>query len=371
MRMLPIAIEALQFLATPRNQPGINVKGQFIGMAEVGFIYDPQTETATPLAAPSPDVIVFPTGLNDSGFVAGVMGFGGEASGFAWTPATGAVSFELSQSEVNGAFIASDGFVGGRNNSNVCGSYTWDMSTRTLQEYPDFCVEWMNRAGKMLGSHEGVLQILGRDGQFRTVDPSLPTQSTFSGFLTDDDQVFLQLGSRQATGSLQPGAVFIGSAGPVNIGRGLMAAPPGAQLLGEIAVLYRVSSNGHAIGTATYDIEFDDRCLGETFIDLPFHWSAASGATALRDNGRTIELRDVNRDGIVIGRSTGPTQGFDRYAFAFTVESGVVRLDDLVSNLPDGVTLFDVAGVGDGGHILALAFQGQTPMGWALLTPIP
>ena len=114
----------------------------------------------------------------------------------------------------------------------------------------------------MLGSRDGVLQILSRDGQFRTVDPSLPLQSSFSGFLTDDDQVFLHLGAGQDSAHLQPGAVVIGSAGAVNIGRGLMAAPPGTQLLGEMAVLFRVSSTGHAIGTVRYDLEFDDRCLG-------------------------------------------------------------------------------------------------------------
>ena len=371
MRMVQLPMGALQLFPSPHEQAILNVKGQFIGMMEVGIVYDPQTETATPLASPSPGVTVFPTGLNDSGLVAGVMATSGDdASGFSWTPSTGAVTFDLSQSEVNGAFIASDGFVGGRDNRFVCGSYTWELSTSTLLEYPDFCMEWMNRAGTMLGSRNGVLQILSRDGQFRTVDPSLPLQSSFSGFLTDDDQVFLHLGAGQDTGQLQPGAVVIGSAGAVNIGRGLLAAPPGAQLLGEMAVLYRVSSTGHAIGNVRYDLEFDDRCLGVPDVSLAFHWSAASGATALQDGGRTIELRDVNRDGIVIGRSSSLTVPLDRYAFAFTVDTGVVRLDDLVSNLPDGVTLFDVGAIGDGGHILAWAHQG-TSIGWALLTPIP
>ena len=70
----------------------------------------------------------------------------------------------------------------------------------------------------------------------------------------------------------------------------------------------------------------------------------------------------------MIGRSSSVT---DHYAFAFTVDTGIVRLDELVSNLPDGVSLIDVGAIGDGGHILAWAHQGQTPIGWVLLTPIP
>ena len=155
MRVLPMPIEALQLFPSPRGQAILNVKGQFIGMMEVGFVYDPQTHTATPLAAPSPGLTVFPTGLNDSGLVAGIMASGDDASGFSWTPSTGAVTFQLSQSEVNGAFIASDGFVGGRDNRTVCGSYTWEMSTRTLLEYPDFCMEWMNRSGRCLAAATG------------------------------------------------------------------------------------------------------------------------------------------------------------------------------------------------------------------------
>jgi hypothetical protein len=94
-------------------------------------------------------------------------------------------------------------------------------------------------------------------------------------------------------------------------------------------------------------MSWQSRCLA----GLPL--VCRNGATPLQDNGRTIELRDVNRDGIVIGRSSSLTEPFDRYAFAFTADTGVVRLNDLVANLPDGVTLLDVGAIGDGGHILA------------------
>jgi len=181
--------------------------------------------------------------------------------------------------------------------------------------------------------------------------------------------VFLHLG--QATDSLARGAVFIGPSGPVNIGRGLVSAPPGAQLINEGASILRASSSGHAIGEVRYELEFDDRCLGSTELFLPFHWSAASGATPLKQEGRTLEVRDVNRDGVVIGRSSASTEPVDRYAFAFTVANGIRRLDALVSNLPEGIRLVEVGAVGDGGHILAYAQRGTTSIGWALLTPSP
>jgi hypothetical protein len=139
--------------------------------------------------------------------------------------------------------------------------------------------------------------------------------------------------------------------------------------MGESVSLLRVSSNGHAIGHVRYELQFDDRCLGGSVLDLPFHWSAASGATPLEIEGRTVELRDVNRDGIVIGRSSSVAQPPERHAFVFAVDSGFRRLDELVSNLPAGLTLVDVGAIGDGGHILAWAMQGQSPLGWVLLTP--
>jgi hypothetical protein len=370
LRLVPLPIEALQIFPSTRRQPILNVKGQFIGTMEVGFIYDPQTETATPLSAPIPGVTVFPLALNDNGLVAGVMSTGDDASGFSWTPSTGAVTFRLSQFAVHSAFIASDGLVGGGDNQTQdCNAYTWDMSTRTLQEYPHFCMEWMNGSGAMIGPRDGVLQVLGRDGQFRTVDAALPVQGAFSSFLTDEGDVFLHLA--EPSGSLLPGAVFIGPSGPVNVGRGLVAAPPGAQLVNENASILRVSSNGQAIGHVRYELEFDDRCLGTTELALPFLWSADAGATPLKQDGRTLEIRDVNRDGIVIGRSSSVAEPIDRYAFVFTRATGIVRLDDLVSNLPDGLTLSEVGAIGDGGHILAYAQRGSVSIGWALLTPNP
>ena len=258
---------------------------------------------------------------------------------FTWSRSTGLARSSLTAGDVVYVYSSEIGLIGGETELGTdpdnpqCGGFTWNIATRTLQEYPTFCARWMNKGGVMVGRmQDGRLATVSPDDGLQVPDSNLPPVFT-TMFITDDDEIFVDLA--KDTEDLKAGAAVVANGEAINIGRGLAVAPPDFILDREFAAWIRVSSNGHAIGRDT--LTAPPGCF-PPFVAEFFEWNRASGATPIRVEGRTaIQPRDVNRDGVVVGRVDEGTP--DSRAFVWTRESGGVLLDALVSNMPAGRSL--------------------------------
>jgi hypothetical protein len=187
-------------------------------------------------------------------------------------------------------------------------------------------------------------------------------------FITDDNDIFFHL--PEDIGELKAGAVMISAGRAVNIGRGAVQPPADAPQAKELVTIRRVSSKGHAIGTAGFFI--DDVCMNPAGEPATIFWSAQTGTAVIEFENRFTVANDVNADGVVVGnayRQIDGQTGFPK-AFVWSPESGGSFLDTRVSNLPPDAELVEGFSVGDGGHILSFKTHPDVASrGWVLLTP--
>jgi hypothetical protein len=170
---------------------------------------------------------------------------------------------------------------------------------------------------------------------------------------------------------LNKGVVRIADDGATveNIGRGVVPIPAGAANVLERADFEIVRSGGHVLGTDAASWGDDPNCYPSAKARVEFHWDVQTGAHAISVGGVPVTFaNDVNSQGVVVGR-TGDTSGVGARAYVWTVQTGGMLLESLVSNLPPGVELEGAYAIGDGGHILAYTLKEGLPAGWVLLTP--
>jgi len=366
LRSLPLPLGlGVPFLTVDRT---MNASGQVVGLAEQGFLFDPGDNSLSYLSSDFTRTYA-PFAIADTGAVAGTV-MGEPFSGFAWTRDAGVKTFSVSERMLGilTVFVANSGLVGGvgLRPQPDCGTFTFDPSTDTLKEYPDFCAASMNSAGVMVGvTRDNRVATLSPDGELRIVDAMLRGGGRM--FITDDNDIFFHLG--EDAGELKAGAVVISAGRAMNIGRGAVPPPPDAAGARELVTIRSVSSKGHAIGVVGFFI--DDVCLtsaGEAVI----FWSAQTGTAVIEVQDRLASPNDVNDDGVVVGnayRQQDGSVGFPK-AFAWTHESGSSLLDAHVSNLPQDAELVEAYAIGDGGHILAFKLHPDVQSrGWVLLSP--
>jgi hypothetical protein len=367
LRSLPLPLGlGVPFLTVHRT---INASGQVVGLAEQGFVIDAQDNALTYLSQDFTTTYA-PFAIADSGAVAGAI-MGQAFKGFAWTRDGGVEPFSISERMLGilTVFVADSGLVGGvgLRQQPDCGTFTFDPSTDTLNEYPDFCATSMNKAGVMVGvTRDNRVATLSPDGQVRIVDAMLRSGGRM--FITDDNDIFLHL--PEDVGELKAGAVMISGGRAMNIGRGAVRPPADAAQATELVTISSVSSKGHAIGTAGFFI--DDVCMDPAGEPATIFWSAQTGTAVIEFENRITVANDVNDDGVVVGNAYlkfDGSAGFPK-AFVWSFESGGSFLDTHVSNLPQDAELVEGFAVGDGGHILAFKTHPVAESrGWVLLTP--
>ena len=371
LRSLPIPLGiGIPFLTVHRT---INTSGQVVGLAEQGFFFDPEDNALTYLSLDF-TTTYSPFAIADSGAVAGTV-MGKAFTGFAWTRDGGIKAFSVSERMlgISTVFVANNGLVGGvglRAQPGNCGTFTFDPSTDTLKEYPDFCAASMNKAGVMVGTtRDNTVATLSPDGELRVVDPMLPGGGRDGRmFITDDNDIFFNLA--EDVGELKAGAVVISAGRAMNIGRGAVPPPADAPEATELVTIRSVSAKGHAIGVAGFFI--DDLCVTSAGEPANIFSSAQTGTAVIDVENRLTVPNDVNDDGVVVGnayRVFGGSASFPT-AFVWSHESGSSFLETHVSDLPQDAELVEGFAIGDGGHILAFKNHPDVESrGWVLLTP--
>jgi hypothetical protein len=340
----------------------INADGKVVGVntAFGPIVFDPRNDSETVLTFAKPDEAVHtypPYAINDASEVAGIAADASQTrrATFHWSASTGGVAIPGTAGPNTGApqvFLSSGGIVGGgiSNGDVPCSGFRWDSATGALQSYPSFCPSAMNDAGSMFGAQNGESVILSPDGSTRPLVPGTPL-SARDGLIADDDTVFTSVRDAEIAG-LKFGAVAVSNGHATNIGLGLVTIPPDVTNVFESSTVVAISGDGQAIGTDDAGWTIDLSCGSWGGASVPFHWSAADGATAITVPGEQIStVRDINRNGLVVGRVASGK------AFAWTRATGGVLLEPLVSNLPPNTRLLDTQAIGDGGHILAILLR--------------
>jgi hypothetical protein len=381
MHFIDVPLEALQIFADPHGS-SINVRGEVIGYGLEGHasLFDAEGHTVAQFFDPAaPTHFFHAESLSDRSAVAGSTQVDdpSQRPGWYWAADTGLRQFTPS-SIVNHAFIADDGLVVGRmgESDQGCGAFFWSPATSALTELADFCARALTHAGIALGTRQGRVATLARDGSVEIV-AALDGQSAEPVAMSDDAQILVNL--REPIGQEVATHAAVASGGEaVRIGEGVFALPAGARRVSEQSLLLDGSRAGHAIGTDSVRFELDTLpdgtpCLFTSGGFQSFYWTQQDGAVAVEVAGAAnpASVADVNAQGIVVGEifdAAGASK-----PFVWSKVSGGVMLESLVTNLPQGAHLVGpLIVIGDGGHVLSYVVSDTPdtrPRGFVILTP--